>query len=128
MRGVTFGLRASVFAWVLLAMQGAFGQLAPSALKAVRQDDRIDVLRDGRLVTSYVFRSGSKPVLWPIHGPDGHRMTRSYPMDATVPNEAHDHPHHRGMWMTFGGGCRFGLVGGGEGEGIGGASQSRLLE
>jgi len=102
MRGVTFGLRASVFAWVLLAMQGAFGQLAPSALKAVRQDDRIDVLRDGRLVTSYVFRSGSKPVLWPIHGPDGHRMTRSYPMDATVPNEAHDHPHHRGMWMTFG--------------------------
>jgi hypothetical protein len=23
-------------------------------------------------------------------------------MDDTVPNEAHDHPHHRGLWMTFG--------------------------
>ena len=69
---------------------------------AQRQDDRIDVLRDGKLVTSYRYRSGSKPVLWPIHGPDDKRMTRSYPLDATVPNEAHDHPHHRGLWMTFG--------------------------
>ena len=69
---------------------------------AQRQDDRIDVLRDGKLVTSYRYRSGSKPVLWPIHGPDDKRMTRSYPLDATVPHEAHDHPHHRGLWMTFG--------------------------
>lgn len=102
MRVVAFGLRTSVLTSMLLAVQLAFGQLAPNALKGVLQDDRIDVLRDGQLVTSYVFRSGSKPVLWPIHGPDGHRMTRSYPMDATVPDEAHDHPHHRGLWMTFG--------------------------
>lgn len=102
MRVVTFGLRTSVLTSLLFAVQIAFGQLAPNTLKGVRQNDRIDVLRDGQLVTSYVFRSGSKPVLWPIHGPDGHRMTRSYPMDVTVPNEAHDHPHHRGLWMTFG--------------------------
>ena len=68
----------------------------------IQQSDRIDVLRDGKLVTSYLFNSGTKPVLWPIHGPDGHKMTRSYPMDATAPNEAQDHPHHRGLWMTFG--------------------------
>ncbi len=75
---------------------------AQAQFTTVQQSDRIDVMRDGQLVTSYLFQSGTKPVLWPIHGPDGHKMTRSYPMDATVPNEAHDHPHHRGLWMTFG--------------------------
>jgi len=83
---------------LLLVWQGV-GQ---AQFTTVQQSDRIDVMRDGKLVTSYRFRSGTKPVLWPIHGPDGHKMTRSYPMDATVPNEAHDHPHHRGLWMTFG--------------------------
>ncbi|MCU0706744.1 MAG: PmoA family protein [Pirellula sp.] len=64
--------------------------------------DRIDVLHDGQLLTSYRFRSGSKPVLWPILGPDQQKMTRSYPLDDTVEREEHDHPHHRGLWMTFG--------------------------
>jgi hypothetical protein len=77
-------------------------EVTQAQLTTTQQSDRIDVFRDGKLVTSYLFNSGTKPVLWPIHGPDGHKMTRSYPMDATVPNEAHDHPHHRGLWMTFG--------------------------
>jgi hypothetical protein len=64
--------------------------------------DRIDVLHDDQLLTSYQFRSGSKPVLWPILGPDRQKMTRSYPLDDSAPGEEHDHPHHRGLWMTFG--------------------------
>ena len=86
----------------LIPLWIAFGGAALAQFTTSQKADRIDVMRDGKLVTSYLFRSGTKPVLWPINGPDGHKMTRSYPMDDTVPNEAHDHPHHRGLWMTFG--------------------------
>jgi len=87
---------------LLVPVLFAFSEEIRAQFTTVQHPDKIDVMRDGKLVTSYLFRSGTKPVLWPIHGPDGHKMTRSYPMDATVPNEAHDHPHHRGLWMTFG--------------------------
>jgi hypothetical protein len=79
--------------------------LAPSIhgqFSIVEQSDRIDVLEAGQLFTSYRFLSGSKPVLWPIIGPDQQKMTRSFPLDDTVEGEAKDHPHHRGLWMTFG--------------------------
>jgi len=95
-------MQHKLFPMFLLALCLALQGVADAQFKTVQQSDRIDVMRDGKLVTSYLFRSGTKPVLWPIHGPDGHKMTRSYPMDATIPNEAHDHPHHRGLWMTFG--------------------------
>jgi hypothetical protein len=75
---------------------------ASGQISTVQQTDRIEFLHDGKLLASYLFRSGTKPVLWPIHGPDGVRMTRNYPLDATIPGEDHDHPHHRGLWMTFG--------------------------
>lgn len=99
---------------------------ASGAYKAVQQPDRVDFLRDGKLITSYQFRSGSKPVMWPIHAGDGHRMTRSYPLDATIPGEAHDHPHHRGLWMTFG--DVNGLDWWAEGDGKGLVAHTKVLE
>jgi hypothetical protein len=45
--------------------------------------------------------SGTKPILWPLIGPDQSRMSREYPM-ADGKDEDHDHPHHRSLWMTFG--------------------------
>ena len=66
-----------------------------------QQSDRVDLLQDGQLVTSYQFQSGTKPILWPLIGPDQSRMSREYPM-ADGKDEDHDHPHHRSLWMTFG--------------------------
>jgi hypothetical protein len=51
---------------------------------------------DGKFFTEYVVDQANKPYLWPIIGPDGTDMTRSYPMK-TVDGEQHDHPHHRGL-------------------------------
>lgn len=51
---------------------------------------------DGKFFTEYVVDQANKPYLWPIIGPDGTDMTRSYPMK-TVEGEQHDHPHHRGL-------------------------------
>ncbi len=46
-------------------------------------------------------QSGSKPVIYPVYGPGGEKMTRAYPIE-TVEGEDRDHPHQRSMWMTFG--------------------------
>ncbi|MEX2185524.1 MAG: PmoA family protein [Pirellulales bacterium] len=58
---------------------------------------------DGKLFTEYVTRSGTKPILWPVIGPTGKAMTRSWPMNADAPpSEKRDHPHHRSFWFTHG--------------------------
>lgn len=83
-----------------------------------RHGDKVDVLDDGKLVTSYQYRSGSKPILWPIHGPDSVSMTRAYPMVPDSVDEKHDHPHHRGLWMNFGEINQFDLWAEGKGAGF----------
>ena len=54
---------------------------------------------DGQLFTEYVTLSGNKPILWPIIGPTGKKMTRDYPMLNTE-GERQDHPHHRSLWFA----------------------------
>jgi hypothetical protein len=63
--------------------------------------DKITVKIDGKLFTEYLTNSGSKPILWPIVGPSGTLMTRSYPMKK-APGEATDHVHQRSFWFTHG--------------------------
>ncbi|MEX2114366.1 MAG: PmoA family protein [Pirellulales bacterium] len=58
---------------------------------------------DGQPFTSYLIKSKSKPVLWPIIGPTGKRVTRNWPMETDVPGETdRDHPHQRSLWFTHG--------------------------
>ena len=70
--------------------------------KFEKNDRSIDIYHDGELVTTYHYRSGSKPILWPLIGPDGMKFSRDYPMVPDSKDEEHDHPHHRSIWMTFG--------------------------
>ncbi|HEX3870303.1 MAG TPA: DUF6807 family protein, partial [Pirellulales bacterium] len=68
----------------------------------VEENDRgVTVNVDGKLFTEYLIKSGTKPILWPIIGPTGAKMTRAYPME-TVEGEKQDHPHHRSLWFTHG--------------------------
>ena len=67
-----------------------------------RYDDRVDVAIDGEPFTSYVFAGHRKPILFPVRGPGGAAMTRSWPIVADVAGEAHDHPHHESIWFTHG--------------------------
>lgn len=64
--------------------------------------DGVAVKVDGQLFTRYVTKSGNKPILWPVIGPNGHEMTRQYPMRKAAPSERADHPHHRSLWFTHG--------------------------
>jgi hypothetical protein len=66
-----------------------------------RTEEGVTVKVDGQLFTEYVIKSGAKPILWPIIGPTGKPMTRSYPLEE-VASEEHDHPHQRSLWFTHG--------------------------
>ena len=52
------------------------------------------------LFTSFDYRGYNKPILYPILGPGQIGMTRNWPMKEDVEGEAHDHPHHKSMWIS----------------------------
>jgi len=61
---------------------------------------KVTIEYNGKLVTNYIFQDkvANKPYFWPVIGPTGKKMTRSFPME-TVEGEHHDHPHHRSIWF-----------------------------
>lgn len=62
----------------------------------------VEVTLDGQPFTTYVFKSGAKPILWPVIGPTGKEMTRAWPMREGNPDEKTDHVHQRSFWFTHG--------------------------
>jgi hypothetical protein len=94
---------------------------ADSGVKITEQPDRLRVEINGELFTEYFFTHKSHPwtaksrsadaapgTNWPMHvyfypvlGPGGVPMTRNWPMK-DVPDEEHDHPHHRSLWFSHG--------------------------
>lgn len=65
-----------------------------------READGVVIKIDGELFTKYVTgdTKTNKPYFYPVIGPGGREMTRSYPMK-DVEGEAQDHPHHRSFWF-----------------------------
>ena len=76
--------------------------LEAAKFEAQQQDDGVTVKLDGKLLARYVAKSGNKPIVWPIIGPNGKEITRQYPMRDALPDERADHPHHRSFWFTHG--------------------------
>jgi hypothetical protein len=79
----------------------AIGGRLSAEVTAERCEHGVIVKIDGEPFCEYWTRSGAKPIVWPILGPGGIAVTRSYPMK-TVPGEKADHPHHRSLWFTHG--------------------------
>ena len=60
-------------------------------------------VREGdQLFAGYVLDSNGKPIIYPLVGPGGQRLTRDFPMKEAGPNEKSDHDHHRSFWLTHG--------------------------
>lgn len=65
-------------------------------------DRRVDVTVDGRPFTSYLYPATiKKPVLHPLRTATGTAVTRGYPFEPR-PGERMDHPHHAGLWFSYG--------------------------
>ncbi len=77
---------------------------APVAGVTLKQhDEQIDVLCGGALFTTLHYGSKwAKPFLFPVIGPYGSTMTRSYPMIPDVEGEPKDHPHQKSFWTAWG--------------------------
>lgn len=70
--------------------------------KVQKYMDRVEVYVDSSLFTTYRYEPVlEKPVLFPVHAPDGNLVTRGYPLDPRS-GERVDHPHHVGLWFNFG--------------------------
>ncbi|MBN2293468.1 MAG: PmoA family protein [Pirellulales bacterium] len=99
-RFIVYGL---CFFGICLSL-AANSTLDASELQAKLSDDgkRVTVTVDGKLFAEYLTCSGVKPIIWPIIGPTGKRMTREYPMAKKAEYERDDHIHQRSMWFTHG--------------------------
>ena len=73
-----------------------------NGVEFLEQDGRIDVIYNGQLVTSYLTDPALlKPCLYPVKSPSGETITRAYPFK-DVEGESKDHPHHTGLYFTYG--------------------------
>lgn len=61
---------------------------------------RLTVMLGDQEFTTFDFGAYNKPIFYPIYGPGQIGMTRNWPMNDEVPGEAHDHPHHKSMWIS----------------------------
>jgi len=89
---------------VLLITSGLSLNGQAAKIKLVRFDDKqkVDVMANGKLFTSYRYPSDlEKPFLFPVYAPNGSVLTRGYPLEPRK-GERVDHPHHIGLWFNHG--------------------------
>jgi hypothetical protein len=86
--------------WLLWSDVFLLPLVARGDVTATQSDRAIVIKIDGKLFTEYRFRAGHAPAMWPIIGPTGKPVTRSYPFTAAAKDGTHDHPHHQSLWFT----------------------------
>jgi hypothetical protein len=94
-----FFLRGFLVAWIAAATAPL---VANAQWTVEKTPEGASVKFDGKRVTEYITRSGTKPILWPLIGPTEKPVTRAYPMNKKIPGESHDHQHQRSVWFTYG--------------------------
>src|SRR5436190_13892878 len=70
-----------------------------SGVQITELPDKLRVEINGQLFTEYNFKDVPRPFFYPVMGPGEAAMTRNWPIK-DVPNEEHDHTHHRGLWLA----------------------------
>ena len=69
---------------------------AHAEISIVRENGKLVVSSGDQLFTQYIYadENRAKPVFYPIIGPNGNEMTRSFPFENDKEGEEADHPHH----------------------------------
>jgi hypothetical protein len=86
------------------AYRVAFVKEAPEAAAVTLGEPAngaVEIRIGDALFTRYVYEGAPKPYCYPIIGPTGVAVTRSFPMEK-VEGESQDHPHQRSLWFTHG--------------------------
>jgi len=103
-----------------IAVIGILPLHAAEGVTMTQSNDRVRVEVNGEFFTDYWFRMKQHPALmtsksgvtetnptkhtyfYPLIGPGGVNMTRSWPMKPDAEGEEKDHPHHRSLWFAHG--------------------------
>jgi len=94
--------------FILSLFLGALGvslasppQATAAQFEIKEEEGAIAILIDGELFTRYVVKddASNMPYFYPVIGPEGRAMTRSFPMEE-VEGEATDHPHQRSFYFA----------------------------
>ena len=89
MTQVRFG-RCLALLFLLAAI--CMSQFASAAEVTIEPTERGAVVKiDGEVFAEYLKKSGHQPAVWPIIGPTGKPLTRSYPAGPLLPGEMDDH-------------------------------------
>ena len=82
----------------------SFAQKTASSVTLDKGDAAVTINVDGKLFTKYIYADPkrTKPILYPVIGPNEVPMTRRYPIEEAASGEAKDHPHHASLWYTHG--------------------------
>lgn len=102
-------MRMTVLATLLIFTVPSLGQNIKPRVDFVKDKNKIDVMIDGRLFTSYLYGDNlAKPVLVPVRTPSGIEVTRRHPL-VEMKGGTDDHLHHVGIFFTVDGvnGTRF---------------------
>lgn len=78
-----------------------FAACAAPSVVGVLDVDALRVTVDGEPFATVHFAASPRPFVFPVVGPDGVALTRSFPM-ADVAGETKDHPHHVSLWFAHG--------------------------
>jgi hypothetical protein len=69
-------------------------------VQLIKADNKVDVMIDGKLFTSYVYGSEmTKPVLVPVCTPSGIEVNRRHPL-TEIEGASNDHSHHVGIFFA----------------------------
>ena len=74
--------------------------LVEQEVRFEKESQQVQVFLGSEHFTTFDFGNYAKPILYPILGPGQIGMTRNWPMKEGVEGEAHDHPHHKSMWIS----------------------------
>lgn len=73
-----------------------------TGVKIAEHAKSLTVEINGKLFTEYCFADVPRPHFYPVMGPTDAAIVRHWPMKEGVPDEEHDHPHHKSLWFTHG--------------------------
>src|SRR3954452_14998873 len=86
--------------WVLVIAICLLPSFCSAEVTVERSEHGALVKIDGKLFTEYWTKAGHSPSMYPVIGPSGKAMTRSYPFTAPTKDGTHDHPHHQSIWFA----------------------------
>jgi hypothetical protein len=95
------GVVGLLLAATLTALAAEHQALSKPGVQITELTNRLRVEINGQLFTEYFFKDVPRPYCYPLLGPGDTAMTRNWPMK-DVPDEEHDHKHHRSLWFAHG--------------------------